>query len=190
MKELTAQNLKSLLDSRPEKYKAIDVQSDGYSRTALIENLLVGSFENMPNPGPAPKVPKPFSASDLMGVVSAENRVKCIPVLSTLQPLVDSQNVQGTEALAQMCLDAGFVSQSEFDAIIEVLETKIDDPSWPAQVPKPSDLFAEFGADVLPPPDQSEAKETKDGKEYVVTTSKNLIDVALNRAGQTFIVSK
>lgn len=184
---LTPANLKALFDANPGKYKTLNVLPDGYSPTGQLENLLVGSFGTVVNPTPAPKINKPFTMDDILGALSAADQAKIIPLLGALQPMIDVQNRAGIASLMRAAVAAALITQNELDAMKTAVAGKIDDPTWPANIPAPTDLFAQFGLLEMPRPKITETTGPQGEK---ISTAVSIVDEALGRPGHTFTVVK
>lgn len=150
---LTPANLKAFLDANPARYKSgPDLQPDGYLTTGHIENLLVGQ-QLIANPQPQGTIPKPWTAMQLLGVVSAatQGNLAGHNLIAEVQVCAMSQDAAGILALAQLAVNVGAMTPAEQTAVQAIVTATQPDPAWPAQVQGPSDLQNNFGVASLPP---------------------------------------
>jgi hypothetical protein len=109
----------------------------------------------IPNPTPAPLVPRPFDAMAVEAMLSPASlgRFATLPLGPRVVECLDSQDLEHSikwaHGLAAITLPGDtrpIITTAERDAILARLSETIPDPDWPATIPGPRLVETLFGA--------------------------------------------
>lgn len=124
--------------------------ADGtFKSAAAIGKLLTDPFGTVANPTPQPTIAKPFTYTDVLGLLSAASQVnvRALPELSRVLDDINAQNRHAVTVWAGLLLagSSPVITQAEHDAIVALMNATELDPSWPSTVPAASRLEQAFG---------------------------------------------
>lgn len=139
---MTPIELKTLIDANRTYLLPVgsdDVQPDGYVSTHHLLNLLCASVGTIPNPLPAPQIPKPLTLVAVMGCVGTDSMAKVVanPNLVDVRDKITANDHQAVGLWAQLFAMGGVITSAELAAINAVLAQTIPDPNWPTTVSAP-----------------------------------------------------
>lgn len=110
---------------------------------------LIGLLLNKPmvaNPDPAPQIPKPVTAQDVLGLLSPAS-VQAIPfdAMVEVNKAIAEKDMERLGLQLQVFAAKGWINSTEVAALQARLAETIPDPNWPAQVPGQSRLEVATG---------------------------------------------
>ncbi len=135
-----------------------ELQKSKYAGLSVVQlAALLNAPGLLANPVPQSSavVPKPFTVSDLLNLLSAGSlsNVLSVPANPEIVSKINSQDRPSVALWTSALKGAGLISQAECNAILAKLAETIADPSWSAQVAAgPSVKQTLFGQSVWPLP--------------------------------------